>query len=71
MAYKLGEMMIRRKRAEAEAKLKSGFDQRWFNDAILGLGAVPLPVLEQQLDAWMAGGGKNPNATAPRVTSRN
>ena len=57
--------MIRRKRAEAEAKLGSGFDQRWFNDAILGLGAVPLPVLEQQLDAWMATGGKNPNAAAP------
>ncbi len=71
LAYKLGEMLIRRKRAEAEANLKSGFDQRWFNDAILGLGAVPLPVLEQQLDAWMAGGGKNPNATAPRVTSQN
>jgi len=71
LAYKLGEMMIRRKRAEAETKLRSGFDQRWFNDAILGLGAVPLPVLEQQLDAWMAGGGKNPNATAPRVKSQN
>lgn len=71
LAYKLGEMMIRRKRAEAEAKLKSGFDQRWFHDAILGLGAVPLPVLEQQLDAWMAAGGKNPNAMAARATSQN
>ena len=55
-------MTIRRKRAEAEAKLGDKFDQRWFNDAILGLGAVPLPVLEQQLDDWIAGGGKNPNA---------
>ncbi len=62
LAYKLGEMTIRRKRAEAEAKLGDKFDQRWFNDAILGLGAVPLPVLEQQLDDWIAGGGKNPNA---------
>jgi uncharacterized protein (DUF885 family) len=62
LAYKLGEMTIRRKRAEAEAKLGGKFDQRWFNDTILGLGAVPLPVLEQELDDWIAGGGKNPNA---------
>jgi uncharacterized protein (DUF885 family) len=61
LSYKLGEMTIRRKRAEAEAKLGARFDQRWFNDTILALGAVPLPVLEQQLDDWIAGGGKNPN----------
>jgi uncharacterized protein (DUF885 family) len=62
LAYKLGEMTMRRKRAEAQAKLGAGFDQRWFNDVILGLGAVPLLVLEQQLDLWIAQGGKNPNA---------
>jgi uncharacterized protein (DUF885 family) len=64
LSYKLGEMTIRRKRAEAEVKLGAKFDQRWFNDTILGLGAVPLPVLEQQLDEWIAAGGKNPNADA-------
>jgi uncharacterized protein (DUF885 family) len=62
LAYKLGEMLIRRKRAEAEAKLGPKFDQRWFHDVILDLGSVPLPVLEQQIDLWIAGGGKNPNA---------
>ncbi len=62
LAYKLGEMLIRRKRIEAEAKLGSKFDQRWFHDVILALGSVPLPVLEQQIDLWIAGGGKNPNA---------
>ncbi len=62
LAYKLGEMAIRRKRADAEARLGEKFDQRWFNDTILALGAVPLPVLEQQLDDWIAGGGRNPNA---------
>ena len=61
LAYKLGEMMIRRKRLEAEAKLGGNFDQRWFHDVILELGSVPLPVLEQQIDLWIAGGGKNPN----------
>ena len=62
LAYKLGELLIRRKRAEAEAKLGADFDQRWFHDVILGLGAVPLPTLEREIDAWIGGGGKKPNA---------
>jgi uncharacterized protein (DUF885 family) len=64
LSHKLGEMTIRRKRADAENKLGAKFDQRWFNDTVLGLGAVPLPVLEQQLDQWIAAGGRNPNAAA-------
>ncbi len=62
LAYKLGEMTIRRKRAEAEEKLGTAFDQRWFHDLILGLGSVPLTVLEEQIDLWIAGGGKAPRA---------
>ncbi len=61
LAYKLGEMLIRRKRAEAEEKLGEKFDQRWFHDTILNLGSVPLPTLERVLDDWIAGGGKNPH----------
>jgi len=68
LAYKLGEMLIRRKRADAEAKLGPAFDQRWFHDTLLALGAVPLPVLEEQLDLWIAGGGKNPNADRAPVS---
>jgi uncharacterized protein (DUF885 family) len=64
LSYKLGEMTIRRKRADAEAALGTKFDQRWFNDTVLALGAVPLPVLEQQLNDWIAAGGRNPNAAA-------
>ncbi|BAK67264.1 conserved hypothetical protein [Sphingobium sp. SYK-6] len=60
-AYKLGELLIRRKRAEAEKALGDRFDQRWFHDVILGLGAVPLPTLERVIDEWIADGGKNPN----------
>ncbi|WP_136163124.1 DUF885 domain-containing protein [Sphingomonas flavalba] len=62
LAYKLGEMLIRRKRAEAEKALGAAFDQRWFHDTLLGLGSVPLPTLERVLDEWIAGGGKDPNA---------
>ncbi|MEQ9462436.1 MAG: DUF885 family protein [Haliea sp.] len=62
LAYKLGEMLIRRKRAEAETALGEDFDKRYFHDVILGLRSVPLPVLEQQLEQWIAAGGPNPYA---------
>jgi uncharacterized protein (DUF885 family) len=60
LAYKLGEMQIRRHRREAEAALGTKFDQRKFHDAILALGAVPLPVLEQRIAKFIADGGENP-----------
>ena len=60
LAYKLGEMLIREKRAEAEAKLGTNFDQRYFHDRILGLRSVPLWLLAEELDEWIAAGGPNP-----------
>lgn len=62
LAYKLGEMLIREKRAKAEAELGTDFDQRWFHDTILALRSVPLSVLADELDAWIAAGGPNPYA---------
>jgi uncharacterized protein (DUF885 family) len=49
LAYKLGEIQIRRHRAEAQERLGANFDQRTFHDAILALGSVPLPVLEERM----------------------
>jgi uncharacterized protein (DUF885 family) len=60
LAYKLGEIQIRRHRREAEEQLGARFDQRTFHDAILALGAVPLPVLEQRMAQFIANGGTNP-----------
>lgn len=60
LAYKLGEIQIRRHRREAEAALGAKFDQRTFHDAILALGAVPLPVLEQRIAQFIAEGGTTP-----------
>ena len=60
LAYKLGEIQIRRHRREAEAALGAKFDQRTFHDAILALGAVPLPVLEQRMAQFIADGGTTP-----------
>jgi uncharacterized protein (DUF885 family) len=67
LAYKLGEILIRKKRAEAEAKLGTAFDQRNFHDAILALGSVPLPVLEARLDQFIADGGKLPEGWNPAL----
>jgi uncharacterized protein (DUF885 family) len=65
LAYKLGELQIRRHRREAEEKLGTAFDQRKFHDAILALGSVPLPVLEERMARFIAEGGNNPPG-APR-----
>jgi uncharacterized protein (DUF885 family) len=54
LAYKLGELTIRKLRTEAETQLGPRFDQRAFHDRILGMGAVPLTVLEEQMRAWIA-----------------
>ena len=60
LAYKLGEIQIRRHRREAEERLGAAFDQRKFHDAILALGSVPLPVLEERMAKFIADGGNNP-----------
>jgi uncharacterized protein (DUF885 family) len=54
LAYKLGEMRIRALRREAESALGSGFDLRRFHDTLLGLGSVPLPVMDSEMRAWIA-----------------
>jgi uncharacterized protein (DUF885 family) len=64
LAYKLGEIQIRRHRREAEQALGARFDQRKFHDAILALGSVPLPVLEERMKQFIADGGQNPTTRA-------
>ncbi|MFV1919094.1 DUF885 family protein [Sphingomonas sp. MJ1 (PH-R8)] len=61
LAYKLGEIQLRRQRTEAEAKLGVKFDQRIFHNVILQIGPVPLPTLERAVRAYIAAGGRNPN----------
>ena len=58
LAYKLGEMTMRRVRTKAENALGDRFDIRKFHDVVLALGSVPLPVLEQRIDAFIADGGQ-------------
>jgi uncharacterized protein (DUF885 family) len=54
LGYKIGEIKIRELRARAEAALGTKFNLRRFHDAVLKQGAVPLTVLEQQIDDWIA-----------------
>ena len=54
LSYKLGEMTILRLRAQAQEKLKERFDIKTFHAAVLDGGALPLSVLEQKLNAWLA-----------------
>ncbi|WP_312320000.1 DUF885 family protein [Stenotrophomonas sp.] len=54
LSYKLGEIAIVRLRAQAEKELGDRFDVKAFHDAVLKQGSVPLPVLEQQIQAFIA-----------------
>ncbi|QPC99203.1 DUF885 domain-containing protein [Qipengyuania soli] len=58
LAYKVGALMIQELRKRAEEKLGDKFDIRAFHAQVLDTGALPLPVLEEKIDRWIAGGGK-------------
>jgi uncharacterized protein (DUF885 family) len=53
-AYKIGALTIQRLRAKAEAELGDKFDVKDFHAQVLMTGALPLPVLEKKIDAWIA-----------------
>ena len=54
LAYKMGELTIRRLRHEARDSLGGRFDVRRFHDVVLGNGSIPLRVLEEEVRAWIA-----------------
>ena len=54
LAYKLGQLELLRLRSEARERQGSRFDIRRFHDAVLGEGALPLPVLRQVVERALA-----------------
>ena len=52
-AYKIGELKIKELRAKAKAELGDRFDLRRFHNAVIDDGAVPLQVLQAQIEAWI------------------
>jgi uncharacterized protein (DUF885 family) len=54
LSYKLGELRIRELRAKAERELAAKFDVRDFNDAVIRDGRLPLDLLTEQIDRFIA-----------------
>ncbi|MEP0189328.1 MAG: DUF885 domain-containing protein [Erythrobacter sp.] len=53
-AYMIGKLKIMELRAKAKAELRDKFDYRDFHDVVLLSGPVPLSILEENIDAYIA-----------------
>jgi uncharacterized protein (DUF885 family) len=53
LAYKMGQLTIRKLRDEAKAQLGPKFDIKAFHDEILNGGAMPLDLLQERVERWI------------------
>jgi len=60
LSYYMGELTFLAGRAKAEKALGEKFDIRAFHDAMLNTGSVPLPVVDERVEQFIADGGKGP-----------
>lgn len=54
LGYKVGQLTIKRLRAEAEQQLGQRFDLKAFHAQVLDTGALPMDILESKLKNWLA-----------------
>lgn len=54
LGYKIGQLKFLELRARAQKELGPRFDIRAFHDLIIDSGAMPLDVVEQRVNAWIA-----------------
>lgn len=54
LSYKIGELKIKELRALSMEKLGDKYDIREFHDVVLGSGAIPLPLLEKNIRAYIS-----------------
>jgi len=54
LGYKVGQLKFLELRARAQKALGERFDLRAFHDQVLDSGALPLDLLEQRIDTWIA-----------------
>ncbi|MGD0096648.1 MAG: DUF885 domain-containing protein [Terracidiphilus sp.] len=54
LAYKIGQLKILELRDRARSALGNNFDLLAFHDRVLDSGALPLDVLSDRIDAWIA-----------------
>ncbi|HEX9163130.1 MAG TPA: DUF885 domain-containing protein, partial [Thermoanaerobaculia bacterium] len=54
LGYKIGQLKILELRERAKKELGDRFDIKAFHDQVLGAGALPLDVLEERMNAWIA-----------------
>ncbi|GAB4473783.1 MAG: DUF885 family protein [Erythrobacter tepidarius] len=54
LAYKIGALKIQELRKRAETRLGRRFDIKAFHEQVLGTGGLPLTILEEKIDRWIA-----------------
>jgi uncharacterized protein (DUF885 family) len=54
LGYKIGQLKILELRSKAKQALGDRFDLKGFHDQVIDSGALPLDLLEQRIDSWIA-----------------